>query len=247
MRPRLPLLATLALLLACPLLSAASTDSPTRTSGEEVTPVPAAPPKIEPAPSPGAADALSHLPGVGLAEGVSQITGTAVSPLLGVSAVGAWKYFTTEEGLRSRLPWYCHPGVWGSCFAVLGLCFLKDFLGAAAPPLVKKPLDFIELFEDKASALVASTAFVPLVAVAMAQMNAIPLQPENAAQSTAMITQTAQMGFATLPVPGPALAATDFTWVKTALYIPAASPSLRWCGFPAMPLMSSSPSRRLAS
>lgn len=104
MRPRLPLLATLALLLACPLLSAASTDSPTRTSGEEVTPVPAAPPKIEPAPSPGAADALSHLPGVGLAEGVSQITGTAVSPLLGVSAVGAWKYFTTEEGLRSRLP-----------------------------------------------------------------------------------------------------------------------------------------------
>lgn len=218
---RLPLLATLALLAACPQLSAASADSPqVPSSAVEATSTPTAPTKAEPAPALVTADALAHLPGVGLAEGVSQITGTAVSPLLGVSAVGAWKYFATEEALRSRLPWYCHPGVWGSCFAVLGLCFLKDFLGAAAPPLVKKPLDFIELFEDKASALVASTAFVPLVAVAMAQMNAIPLQPGDAAQNTAAITQTAQMGFATLPVPGPALAATDLTWVKTALYIP---------------------------
>ncbi|WP_051946461.1 hypothetical protein [Verrucomicrobium sp. BvORR106] len=215
---RLPLLATLALLAACPQLSAASAASPqVPSSAVEATGTPT---KAEPAPALVTPDALAHLPGVGLAEGVSQITGTAVSPLLGVSAVGAWKYFATEEALRSRLPWYCHPGVWGSCFVMLGLCFLKDFLGAAAPPLVKKPLDFIELFEDKASALVASTAFVPLVAVAMAQMNAIPVQPEEAAHHAAAITQTAQMGFATLPVPGPALAATDLTWVKTALYIP---------------------------
>ncbi|HSJ02951.1 MAG: hypothetical protein ACAI34_03020 [Verrucomicrobium sp.] len=160
--------------------------------------------------------ALSHLPGVGLAEGVSQITGTAVSPLLGVSAIGAWKYFTTEEGLRSRLPWYCHPWVWGSCFVVLGMCFLKDFLGAAAPPLVKKPLDFVELFEDKASALVASTAFVPLIATAMAQMNAVPLEPEGAATAT---ISAAQLGLATVM---PVLGSVDVSWLKTALYIPVA-------------------------
>ncbi|MES2505854.1 MAG: hypothetical protein V4599_04070 [Verrucomicrobiota bacterium] len=116
------------------------------------------------------------VPGVALAEGVSEITGVAISPLLGMSAIGAWKYYDTQPELRHRLPWYCHPYAWGTGLALIGLCFLKDFLGAAAPALVKKPLDFAELFEDKASALVASTAFVPLVALAMAQVERIPTQ-----------------------------------------------------------------------
>ena len=68
------------------------------------------------------------LPGVSLAEGVSEITGVAISPLLGVSAVGAWKYWQADEEMRARLPWYCHPWIWGSGLALLGLCFLKDFL-----------------------------------------------------------------------------------------------------------------------
>lgn len=110
-----------------------------------------------------------RLPGVDLAQGISEITGTAVSPLLGVSAVGAWKYFRTPEAQRDRLPWYCHPGVWGFGFGLLTLCFLKDSLGAVAPALVKKPLDMVELFEDKLSALVASAAFVPLIASEMAR------------------------------------------------------------------------------
>ncbi len=118
------------------------------------------------------------LPGVSLAEGVSEITGVAISPLLGVSAMGAWTYFKTEPALRHRLPWYCHPWVWGVGLSVLGVCFLKDFLGAAAPALVKKPLDFAELFEDKASALVASVGFVPLVALAMAQVEKWQAAPQ---------------------------------------------------------------------
>jgi len=113
------------------------------------------------------------LPGTSLAEGVSEITGVAISPLLGVSAVGAWKYLHTDEHLRARLPWYCHPYVWGTGLALLSICFLKDFLGAAAPALVKKPLDFLELFEDKLSALVASAGFVPLVALAISQYERI--------------------------------------------------------------------------
>lgn len=110
-------------------------------------------------------------PGVSLAQGISEITGVAISPLMGVSTVGAWTYYKTEPHLRNHLPWYCHPGVWGTGLAILGICFLKDFLGTAAPALVKKPLDFLELFENKLSALVASTAFVPLVALAMAEFN----------------------------------------------------------------------------
>lgn len=110
-----------------------------------------------------------RVPGVDLAQGISEITGTAVSPLLGVSAVGAWKYSQTAPELRGSLPWYCHPWVWGTGFALLGLCFLKDTLGTVAPPLVKKPLDMIELLESKLSALVASAAFVPLIATEMAR------------------------------------------------------------------------------
>jgi len=116
------------------------------------------------------------LPGKTVAEAVTEVTGVAISPLLGMSVVGAWTYYWAEDHMRARLPWYCHPYVWGTGLVLIGLCFLKDFLGTAAPPLVKKPLDFAELFEDKISALVASTAFVPLVALALSTMQPLPDQ-----------------------------------------------------------------------
>lgn len=110
-----------------------------------------------------------RVPGVDLAEGVSQITGTAISPLLGVSASGVWRYYRTPAHLRGRLPWFCHPAAWGTGLAILALCFLKDSFGTAAPTILKKPLDMIELFEDKLSALVASAAFIPLIAAEIAR------------------------------------------------------------------------------
>lgn len=104
-----------------------------------------------------------RLPGVDLAEGLSQLTGVAISPLLGVSSVGAWRYYHASEPLRAALPWFCQPYVWGIGFCLLGLCFLKDLFGTAAPPLVKKPLDVLELFENKLSGLVACSAFLPFI------------------------------------------------------------------------------------
>lgn len=145
---------------------------------------------------PSAADKLREsmlLPGVTLSEGISEITGVAVSPLLGVSAMGALTYYRTEEHLRHRLPWYCHPWVWGTGLSLIAICFLKDFLGTAAPPLVKKPLDFAELFENKLSAIVASVGFVPLVALAMAQVD--KWQPQA-------VTTLADSGLAVVPVAG---------------------------------------------
>lgn len=115
-----------------------------------------------------------QIPGISIAEGVTQITGVAISPLWGMSVMGAWKYWHTAPELRTKLPWYCHHYVWSFCFVILGMNLLKDVLGAAVPALVKKPFDFFELFEDKLSALVASGAFVPLVASAMAQYQQIP-------------------------------------------------------------------------
>lgn len=109
-----------------------------------------------------------RLPGADLSQGITEVTGVAISPLLGVSSVGAWRYFKTDAALRGKLPWFCHPAAWGCGFAVLLLCFLKDTFGTAVPGVLKKPLDMVELFENKASALVASTAFVPFIAREMA-------------------------------------------------------------------------------
>jgi len=106
----------------------------------------------------------SYLPGISLATGISEITGVAISPLLGVSGVGIWTYFRTAPELRENLPWYCDPLAWGISLFVLALCFFKDTLGTILPPFFKKPLDLLELFENKASALIASAAFVPFVA-----------------------------------------------------------------------------------
>lgn len=129
-----------------------------------------------PVSTPTPASTAERLPGVELAEGVSQLTGVAISPLLGVSAVGAWKYYETPEARRGRLPWFCHPGVWGAGLFLAGLCFLKDLFGTAAPPLLKKPFDVIELFENKLSAVVACSAFLPYIVSQMARY-----APEQAA------------------------------------------------------------------
>ena len=109
------------------------------------------------------------LPGIALSQGITEITGVAISPMLGVSAVGAWRYWKTPAAGRDSLPWYAQPWAWGTGFALLTLCFLKGSLGTAVPGVLKKPFDMVELFENKASALVASSAFVPLIASEMAK------------------------------------------------------------------------------
>lgn len=126
----------------------------------------------------GVKEGTAVLPGIGLAEGVSEITGVAISPMLGISAVGAWKYWNTEASARASLPWYCQPWAWGTGLGLIGLCLCKDLFGAALPGILKKPLDWVELFENKASALVASAAFVPLIALAMAEYERV--QPDQA-------------------------------------------------------------------
>ena len=109
-----------------------------------------------------------RVPGVALSQGITEITGVAISPLLGVSAVGAYKYWKAPAEQRPMLPWYCQPWAWGTGAVLLVMCFLKDTLGVAVPGVLKKPFDMVELLESKASALLASAAFVPLVVREMA-------------------------------------------------------------------------------
>lgn len=143
-----------------------------------------------------------YLPGIALSQGITEITGVAISPLLGVSSVGAWRYWKAPAASRASLPWYAQPWAWGTGFLLLTLCLLKDSLGTLLPGILKKPFDMVELFENKVSALIASGAFVPLVAMEMAKH----LQTERAVEvPTASL---AGLSFVTL----------DFAW----LMVPAA-------------------------
>ena len=103
-------------------------------------------------------------PGVEAAQAISTITGVAISPLLGVGGVGAWKWWKATPARRAALPWYAQPWFWMPALSVIMLVLLKDVVGTSMPTAFKKPFDVLELFENKISALVAAGAFVPLIA-----------------------------------------------------------------------------------
>src|SRR5262249_31281220 len=102
------------------------------------------------------APAAKSTPGLEAAQALSTITGVAISPLLGVSAVGAWKYFKTPAERRGKLPWFAQPWFWGTGLFLVALVFLKDVIGTGMPPALKKPFDVAEAFENKISALLAA-------------------------------------------------------------------------------------------
>jgi hypothetical protein len=139
-------------------------------------------------------------PGVAAAEAISTITGVAISPLLGVSAVGVWKYFKTPPEQREDLPWFAQPWFWVPGLLIVTLCFVKDTAGTALPTAAKKPLDVLDAFENKVSALIAAGAFVPLIAAFMQSVN--------------------EAGAPDLPGVGPFLAAINLTSVINVLMVP---------------------------
>jgi hypothetical protein len=148
-----------------------------------------------------AASTNAVAPGTELAHAISEITGVAISPLLGVSAVGAWKYFHAQTlQQRARLPWFAQPWFWIPAFVLVTACFLKDTVGIAAPRLLKKPLDVADAIEHKISGLIAIGAFVPLIVAVFP-----PAEPDAALLG--------QSGF---------LAAIDLSWLGNGMLVPAA-------------------------
>lgn len=82
---------------------------------------------------------------------LATVTSTAISPLVGVSVMGAWQYFRTPGPQRGRLPFFDRPYFWAPTMLLLVLIFIKDTFGGFAP-LIKKPLDAVEvLFVNHAS------------------------------------------------------------------------------------------------
>ncbi len=91
--------------------------------------------------------------GESISKGLATVTSTAISPLLGVSVMGAWQYFRTPNEQRGRLPFFDRPYFWIPTIVLLVLIFIKDTFGGFAP-LIKKPLDAIEVLFVNHAALV---------------------------------------------------------------------------------------------
>lgn len=147
-------------------------------------------------------------PGVELATMASQVTGIAISPLLGVSGVGAyqWVKASTPEA-KAALPWFAQVSFWLPGLLLVGLCAFKDSIAAVAPPGMKKPLDIAETVENKISGLVAAGAVVPSL---------VALGSKLIMQSTALDhAPVLAGGFGVLP-----LAAFDLSWLLTILMVP---------------------------
>ncbi len=108
--------------------------------------------------------AAKSTPGIEAAQAISTITGVAISPLMGVSGIGVWKYFKTPPEQRAKLAWYAQPWFWVPALALVLVVFVKDSFGTMLPTAVKKPFDVAEAIENKVSGLVAAGAFVPMIA-----------------------------------------------------------------------------------
>jgi len=75
---------------------------------------------------------------------LATVTTTAISPLVGVSVIGAWRYYRTPRAQRDQLPLIQKPKFWIPIMVLLVLIFIKDTFGGLAP-LIKKPLDAAEV------------------------------------------------------------------------------------------------------
>lgn len=149
-------------------------------------------------------------PGLEIAALLTQVTGIAISPLLGVSAIGAYRWVqasTPEE--KAKLPWYSNPSFWMCGLLLVGLVAAKDAFGATLPPGWKKPLDIADTFENKISGLVAAGAVIPSLVTFGSKFIF------SGGSETAVTITGALPGLAMLPV-----AALDFSWALSILMVP---------------------------
>ncbi len=71
--------------------------------------------------------------GIQAAQTVSTVTGLAISPLVGVGAVGAYQWWNAPKEQRAHLHWFARPWFWIPALLLAGAVAAKDIVGAAAP------------------------------------------------------------------------------------------------------------------
>jgi len=157
-----------------------------------------------PAPTP------DRSPGNPVASVISTVTGIAISPLLGTGAYGAYQWMAAkDDASRAALPWFAQVSFWLPALLIVGVCALKDALGAVVPPGLKKPLDVLETMENKLSGLVAAGAVVP---ISVSTVSRMILGDGKVASAGA---DFAGSGLAVLP-----LGAADFSALLSLLTVP---------------------------
>jgi hypothetical protein len=148
-------------------------------------------------------------PGLEMAALATQVTGIAISPLLGVSAVGAYQYFSADSAeAKARLPWFAQPSFWALGILLVIAVAVKDSAGATLPPGWKKPLDIAETIENKVSGLVAAGAVIPSLVTFGSKL----IMDSSGLGGTVEVHTT---GLAMLPV-----AAIDLSWLLSLLMVP---------------------------
>ena len=133
-----------------------------------------------------AAENKSATPGVEAARTLSTVTGVAISPLLGVGAVGAHEWYLAQKAGKQPEHWYAQIYFWLPALILVGFVAAKDIFGTAAPTALKKPFDVAEAIENKVSGMVAAGAFVPFM---------VTIFPKTAEQTSAALHQA---GFAAI-------------------------------------------------
>ena len=107
--------------------------------------------------------------GKSISEAVSQLTGTAINPLLGITALGMYRYFTTPPNLQDQLPFYDQPYVWIPLIAIMVIMFFKSTI-CEAMPFLKVPLNALGDLVHKGGACLV----LPVVLYEFAQVFAVP-------------------------------------------------------------------------
>jgi len=141
------------------------------------------------------------------ASSLAAVTGIAISPLLGTGVYGAYKYVKADEAERAHLPWFALPGFFIPALIIAGLCAAKDTFGVVFPPGMKKPLDALELMENKFSGLIAAGAVVPIT---MGSLGKVLAGSAAMLHSTVFPPHLAMIG----------LASVDTSWLIDLLTIP---------------------------
>ncbi|HVU18087.1 MAG TPA: hypothetical protein VHD32_14265 [Candidatus Didemnitutus sp.] len=132
--------------------------------------------------------------GFELSKTMTKVTGIAISPLLGVSVVGAYDWYKADtDQQRAALPWFANPVFWVPCLLLVLACAAKDTFGVAIPPGLKKPFDVLETMENKLTGLVAAGAVVPVLVNEASKALA---QPHSSALANSYFGHLAMVHFA---------------------------------------------------
>jgi hypothetical protein len=116
---------------------------------------------------------------------IAAVTSTAISPLLGVCLLGVYDYARAAPEARAILPFYSRPHFWIPIGVLLLLIFFKDSIGGTVP-LLKKPLDAIEVLVVNKAALVL-IAF-PVMFHQVSKLTGLPDVVETAYASSGLET-----------------------------------------------------------